>query len=144
MPVKHSILRPLGTLFYFETPRSTAAYTTLVRPQVEYASPVWSPHTQARWPLFQKYFSGLQRRSASNFDTLHHKIQFLTKFALFWCIHLSKFVKIPIKIRQFYLFFKKFGLWKIIPGFRATRNISGPNVTESRLCYWHCARYWWY
>ena len=78
------------------------------------------------WPFFQTIFPGLQWKSVSNFYTWHYKTQFLTKLALFWCLYLSKFVKIPIKNKKFVLVFKNSGLWKIIPGFRDSCNFSRP------------------
>ena len=77
-----------------------------------------------RMTIFPKIFSRLQQKSVSNLDTLHHKTQFLTKLTLFWCIFLSKFIKIPMKIRKFVVFFKHSRLLKIILSFQARCDFS--------------------
>ena len=78
------------------------------------------------WPLFQKYFSGLQRKSVSNFYTLHHKILFWTKNDILLTHIFVEMRENTHKIRKFVFFFLISGLRKIIPGFLARCDFSGP------------------
>ena len=68
------------------------------------------------------------RAAAKTGLSLHHKTQFLTTFALFWCIHvhLTTFVKNPIKIRIFVLFFKE----------RSINQLTGLVIIEIAIASW--------
>ena len=87
------------------------------------------------WPFFQKILSGLQRKSVSNLNTLHHETQFVTKFALCWRIFsVSKFVKIPMEIRKFVLIFVKFRGLEANSGLRARCDFSW--TAQKFPCTW--------
>ena len=80
------------------------------------------------WPLFRKYFSRLQQKSLSNFDTWHHKTWFGRNLLSFDAL-ICQIRKNTHKSKKIWFLFEKFLALENNSELPLTHNFSGPART---------------